>query len=208
MTQFYEIREIKYDNVFLIFLAPTYRKSFPVKLSACWKPDVCGALGKDDRQCWKTWRLSRDVTTSINIDGRGAFAAVNEPSLLSTPHCHPLHQCSNTSSCWAGCLHHGTPLPTQQHLAHVLAQQEETLAQVVQRSCGYPSPGSVQVEAGQSFQQPGPAEGIPAHGRGVRTNEFLGSFLTLKILWLWFWQPCVGALIIPAPFPMQEKNKG
>lgn len=57
------------------------------------------------------------------------------------------------------------PLPTHQHLAHVLAQQEETLAQVVQRSCGYPSPGSAQGEAGQGFQQPGPVEAVPAHGK-------------------------------------------
>jgi len=41
----------------------------------------------------------------------------------------------------------------------------EALAQVAQRSCGCPLPGSVQGQVGWGFEQPGLVEG--AHGRGV-----------------------------------------
>jgi len=43
----------------------------------------------------------------------------------------------------------------------------EALAQVVQRSCGCPLPGSVQGQVGWGFEQPGLVEGVPAHGRGL-----------------------------------------
>jgi len=43
----------------------------------------------------------------------------------------------------------------------------ETLAQVAQRSCGCPLPGSVQGQVGWSSEHPGLVEGVPAHGRGV-----------------------------------------
>jgi len=46
----------------------------------------------------------------------------------------------------------------------------EVLAQVAQRSCGCPLPGSVQGQVGWGFELPGLAEGIPAHGRGVGTR--------------------------------------
>jgi len=46
----------------------------------------------------------------------------------------------------------------------------EALAQVAQRSCGCPLPGSVQGQLGQGFEQPGLVEGVPAHGRGVGTR--------------------------------------
>jgi len=46
----------------------------------------------------------------------------------------------------------------------------EKLEQVAQRSCGCPLPGSVQGQAGWGFEQPGPVEGVPAHGRGVGTR--------------------------------------
>jgi len=39
-----------------------------------------------------------------------------------------------------------------------------------ERSCGCPLPGSVQGQVGWGFQQPGPVEGVPAHGRGVGTR--------------------------------------
>jgi len=42
----------------------------------------------------------------------------------------------------------------------------EALAQVAQRSCGCPLPGSVQGQVGWSFEHPGLVEGVPAHGRG------------------------------------------
>ena len=46
----------------------------------------------------------------------------------------------------------------------------EALAQVAQRSCGCPLPGSVQGQVGGGFEQPGLVEGVPAHGRGVGTR--------------------------------------
>ena len=46
----------------------------------------------------------------------------------------------------------------------------ETLAQVAERSCGCPLPGSVQGQVGRGFEQPGLVEGVPAHGRGVGTG--------------------------------------
>jgi len=46
----------------------------------------------------------------------------------------------------------------------------EALAQVAQRSCGCPLPGSVQGQAGRGFEHPGLVEGVPAHGRGAGTR--------------------------------------
>ena len=46
----------------------------------------------------------------------------------------------------------------------------EALAQVAQRSCGCPLPGSVHDQAGWGFEQPGLVEGVPAHGRGLGTR--------------------------------------
>jgi len=46
----------------------------------------------------------------------------------------------------------------------------ETLAQVAQRSCGCPLPGSVQGQVGRSCEQPGLVEDVPAHGRGAGTR--------------------------------------
>ena len=45
----------------------------------------------------------------------------------------------------------------------------EALAQVAQRGCGCPIPGSVQGQVGWGFEQAGLVEGVPAHGRGVGT---------------------------------------
>ena len=41
----------------------------------------------------------------------------------------------------------------------------ETLDQVAQRSLGWPISRCVQDLAGWSFEQPGPVEGVPRHGR-------------------------------------------
>ena len=41
----------------------------------------------------------------------------------------------------------------------------ETLAQVAQRSCGCPLPGSVQGQVGWSSEQPGLVEDVPAQGK-------------------------------------------
>ena len=44
------------------------------------------------------------------------------------------------------------------------------LAQVAQRSCACPLPGSVQGQAGWGSEQPGLVEGVTAHGRGTGTS--------------------------------------
>ena len=46
----------------------------------------------------------------------------------------------------------------------------EALEQVVQRSCDCSLPGSIQGQVGWGFEQPRLVEGVPAHGRGVRTG--------------------------------------
>jgi len=46
----------------------------------------------------------------------------------------------------------------------------EILAQVAQKSCECPLPGSVQGQVGWGFEQPGLVEGVDAHGRGVGTR--------------------------------------
>jgi len=46
----------------------------------------------------------------------------------------------------------------------------ETLVHVAQRSCGCPIPGNVQGQVGWGFEQPGLMEGVPTHGRTVRTR--------------------------------------
>jgi len=51
-----------------------------------------------------------------------------------------------------------------------LCKGGEVLAQVAQRSCVWPLPGSVQGQVGWGFEQPGLVEGVPAHGRGVGTR--------------------------------------
>jgi len=51
----------------------------------------------------------------------------------------------------------------------------EALAQVAQRSCGWPLPGSVQGQVGWGFEWSGLVESVPAHGRAV------GTRLSLKV---------------------------
>jgi len=50
--------------------------------------------------------------------------------------------------------------------------------QVAQRSWGCPLPGSVQGQVGRGFEQPGPVEGVPAHGRGVGAGSSVRSLPT------------------------------
>ncbi|GAB0208895.1 hypothetical protein GRJ2_003355200 [Grus japonensis] len=47
----------------------------------------------------------------------------------------------------------------------------ETLEQVSQRSCECPLSGSVQGQVGWGFEQPGLAEGVPAHGRALELDD-------------------------------------
>jgi len=51
----------------------------------------------------------------------------------------------------------------------------EALAQVAQRGCGCPLPGSVQGQAGWGFGQPALVEGVPDRGRGLGTRWSLRS---------------------------------
>lgn len=46
----------------------------------------------------------------------------------------------------------------------LLCEGGEALAQVAQRCCGCPTPGSVQGRAGWGFEQPGQVKDGPAHG--------------------------------------------
>ena len=46
----------------------------------------------------------------------------------------------------------------------------EALAQVAQRSCGCPLPGTAQGQVGWSSEHPGLVEGVPADGRGGGTR--------------------------------------
>ena len=52
------------------------------------------------------------------------------------------------------------------------ARNGEALAQVAQRSCGCPTPGSVQGQLGRGLEQPGLVEGVPACGRGWNWVSF------------------------------------
>jgi len=45
------------------------------------------------------------------------------------------------------------------------------MAQVAQRSCGCPIPGSAEGQAGWGSEQPGLVEGVPAHGRGFELDD-------------------------------------
>ena len=65
------------------------------------------------------------------------------------------------------------------------AEGGEALAQVAQRSCGCPLPGSVQGQVGWGSEQPGLVEGVPAHGRGVGAEWSVRSLPTQTIQWLW-----------------------
>jgi len=45
------------------------------------------------------------------------------------------------------------------------------VAQVAQRSCGCPLPGSDQGQVGWGLEHPGLVEGVPARGRGLELDE-------------------------------------
>ena len=47
----------------------------------------------------------------------------------------------------------------------------ETLAQVAQRGCGCPVPGTIQGQVGQGSEKPDLVEDVPAHGRGVGLDD-------------------------------------
>jgi len=47
----------------------------------------------------------------------------------------------------------------------------EALAQIAQRCCGCPLPGSGQDQVGRGFEQPGLVEGVPAQCTGVGLDD-------------------------------------
>jgi len=59
------------------------------------------------------------------------------------------------------------------------------LAQVAQRNCGCPLPGSVQGQVGWGCEQPGLVEDVPVHGRGIVTRWSLRSLPNPTILWFY-----------------------
>jgi len=48
----------------------------------------------------------------------------------------------------------------------------ETLAQVAQRSCGFPLPGNIQGQVGWGSEQADLVEDVPDHGRRVGLDDF------------------------------------
>ena len=90
--------------------------------------------------------------------------------------------CSAASSSTGSAKAPGMPRPLL--LMKNVTKGGETLAQVAQRSCGCPIPGSVQGQVGQGLL-PGLMEGVPAHGRGVGTWWSLRSLWTQTILWFY-----------------------
>ena len=69
----------------------------------------------------------------------------------------------------------------QEEWASLYCEGGEALAQVAQRSCGCPLPGSVQGQVGWGLEHPGLVEGVPAHGRGVGTRWSVRSLPTQTI---------------------------
>ena len=64
----------------------------------------------------------------------------------------------------------------------------EALAQVAQRSCGCPLPGSVQGQVGRGIEQPGLEKEVPAHGRGGwKQMIFKVPFNLNNSMILWFY---------------------
>lgn len=47
----------------------------------------------------------------------------------------------------------------------------KALAQIAQRNCGCPTPGTVQGQVGCSLDQLGLVENVPAHARGLKLSE-------------------------------------
>jgi len=58
---------------------------------------------------------------------------------------------------------------------------DETLEQIAQRSSGGPIPGNIQGQVGWRSEQPGLAEDIPAHCRGVGLDGLSRSLPTQSI---------------------------
>jgi len=51
------------------------------------------------------------------------------------------------------------------------AEGGEALAQVAQRSCRCPMPGTIPSQVGQGSEQPGLVKGVPADCRGVGLDD-------------------------------------
>lgn len=50
-------------------------------------------------------------------------------------------------------------------------QDSEILGEVAQGSCGCIITGNVQGQVGQTLEEPGLVEAVPAHSRGVELND-------------------------------------
>lgn len=48
--------------------------------------------------------------------------------------------------------------------------------EVVQRSCGYSNPDTVQAQVGWDFEQSGLVKHVPALSRGLELDDLLGPF--------------------------------
>lgn len=130
----------------MTFLAPTYRKSFPVKLSACWKPDVCGALGKDSRQCSEMSRDCAEISLSLLILLGEELWQLSVSPLCPAHLTAPLPHSSRPAVkqhlellSWVAAPWH-SPSHTPTSVPRAGTRAAETPAQVVQRSCGIPHP--------------------------------------------------------------------
>ena len=64
---------------------------------------------------------------------------------------------------------------------NVYSKGSEALAQVAQRSGACPVPGDTKGQAGQGSEQPDLAAGVPAHRRGIKLDNLLGS-LPIQII--------------------------
>jgi len=58
----------------------------------------------------------------------------------------------------------------------------KTLERVAQRGSGRPIPGNIQGQVGWGSEQPGLAEDVPAHCRGVGLDDLESSLPTQSIL--------------------------
>jgi len=76
-------------------------------------------------------------------------------------------------------------LPVETEFTLAGHESGEALAQVAQRSCGCPLPGSVQGQVGWSSEHSGLVEDVPVHGRGVGTRWSSRSLPIQPILWFY-----------------------
>jgi len=62
----------------------------------------------------------------------------------------------------------------------------------IQRDCECPLPGSIQGQAGWSFEQPGLVGAVPAYSRGLELGSHKGSFQTKSFCDSMLWREAGG----------------